>query len=1156
MGRITSSIGLVTGLDIAKTVEQLVALQARPRDQLVKLNQTREQQQLAISGLATQLVGLQLSAGRLRLGTVLDQRKATSSAADTLSVSVTGRPATGSYEFTPLRLAQAQRLLSSGLASRTTPVGSGEVTFRFGGFVDGDVSLATLNQGAGVAGGSIRVTDRAGASAQIDLRLARTVNDVVRAINAADAIGVRAELADNAIRLVDTTGASTANLQVDEVGTGTTAAGLGLAGIDVAASTATGTRIYRLYDGLALDQLNDGRGVRFDAFLDDLSVSLRDGSQVRVDFARQGTAPELLTATTPATGRPDAQVTFQAVSAQPELVGVQVRFVNDATIARGSETVAYDAGAKTLTIRIDEGNTTAQDVVRALDRNSTVNKVFSAELTGSNAGTGLVIEPDGVTIDGPRSTLTTAGTNGVNARLKLTATSSTPELDNYQLVFQGGAAGIGQETVTVNTNAKTITVAIAEGESTAASVTTALNANADVAARFTAETGAAVGGDGTGLVTLADGGTTAGGTVLSTRREATLGELLATLNAAAPGKLEAELAADGERIVLKDLSTDNGGTFAVSDLNDSRAAADLGLTLGAAADTITGRRVLSGAGTTLLSSLAGGRGLGTLGLLDLTDRSGAQATIDLSAAETLADVADVINTAGLALTARINQARNGLEIVDTSGSTAGNLRVANGDATDSADKLQLAIDAAVARVNSRSLDRQVASENTKLADLNAGAGVTLGTIRLTDRTGASRELDLKAAEVVTIGDVLRELNGAGLEITARINDTGDGILLADTVGSGASVFRVSDVNGTTAAELRIAGSSALIDLEGTPTQALDGRTTFTVSLGPTDSLDDLVNRLNATGGGVGFSVVNDGSGVNPFRISLISSRTGRAGEVLVDLDALGLALEESAAAQDAVLALGAFGPTGGQVVTSASNVFREVVTGLSLTVQKTATAPITINVTQDDAPLTAAVKDVVDRYNAIWDQVRSLGSRNADRPGILAGSSALLQVETALSNLFGSRFGSRGALLSTLGIRFVPLNVGADGTLADEDAAKAGKLQFDAAKLQASLATDAAGVREFFSTNPASFTSRIERVIDRLAANDGALLVNQIETINRQISDGQRRLTLLNTLLESQRERLTNSFNRAELAISKLRDLQNALTAIQPVPISTSNGSN
>ncbi len=63
------------------------------------------------------------------------------------------------------------------------------------------------------------------------------------------------------------------------------------------------------------------------------------------------------------------------------------------------------------------------------------------------------------------------------------------------------------------------------------------------------------------------------------------------------------------------------GTFAVANVGTGTAADDLGLNTRPVGDTITGGRLASGLRDTLVSSLKGGQGLGTLGQLDITNRN-------------------------------------------------------------------------------------------------------------------------------------------------------------------------------------------------------------------------------------------------------------------------------------------------------------------------------------------------------------------------------------------------------------------------------------------------------------------------------------------------------------------------------------------------------
>ena len=168
-------------------------------------------------------------------------------------------------------------------------IGAASYTFGAGQMADIMMSkeLSELNAGRGVQRGQVRITDRSGADAVIDLRFAQTMDDVLKAINAEDAIDVKAVADGDAIRLIDETGRSDANLKVREVGLGSTAADLGLAGIDVADSAATGQDLVWLHESLALNQLNDGNGVSFRDGLPDLEVTFRDGSSPLQIFPRR-----------------------------------------------------------------------------------------------------------------------------------------------------------------------------------------------------------------------------------------------------------------------------------------------------------------------------------------------------------------------------------------------------------------------------------------------------------------------------------------------------------------------------------------------------------------------------------------------------------------------------------------------------------------------------------------------------------------------------------------------------------------------------------------------------------------------------------------------------------------------------------------------------
>ena len=167
--------------------------------------------------------------------------------------------------------------------------------------------------------------------------------------------------------------------------------------------------------------------------------------------------------------------------------------------------------------------------------------------------------------------------------------------------------------------------------------------------------------------------------------------MLTAINAANPTKLSAAIAADGNRLELHDLTT-GGTTFAVANVGSGTAATDLGLTdRAAAARVIPAADWSADCATRSSRASTAAQGLGTLGEIDITNRNNVSSTVNLAGAETLSDVVAAINDQATGVTASINSARNGIVLTDTTGGTASNLIVADGDANESATALGIVI---------------------------------------------------------------------------------------------------------------------------------------------------------------------------------------------------------------------------------------------------------------------------------------------------------------------------------------------------------------------------------------------------------------------------------------------------------------------------------
>src|ERR1700722_1202605 len=160
-GTVTSSTGLISGLNIQNTVNALLAIEAAPRNNLQTQNTTLQGQQTAYTQLEAYLEALESTSNGLTATSLYNSQSLTSSNSSVLTATAnTGSTVTpGTYTYTALRQTQAQQYSSSKFSSTTSPIGAGTVTVRYGGFIDGGASLDLLNGGEGISPGSIQITD-------------------------------------------------------------------------------------------------------------------------------------------------------------------------------------------------------------------------------------------------------------------------------------------------------------------------------------------------------------------------------------------------------------------------------------------------------------------------------------------------------------------------------------------------------------------------------------------------------------------------------------------------------------------------------------------------------------------------------------------------------------------------------------------------------------------------------------------------------------------------------------------------------------------------------------------------------------------------------------------------------------------------------------
>ena len=657
------------------------------------------------------------------------------------------------------------------------------------------------------------------------------------------------------------------------------------------------------------------------------------------------------------------------------------------------------------------------------------------------------------------------------------------------------------------------------------------------------------------------GPTTLTGTIVrnkvATPRASTFEDIVARISAQTGGAVTAAINGAGTGISLSTAGastievlagTTDGSSFGAA--VGERAARDLGIFRLSGTGSVSGTRVSTAVGTVRTENLRGGTGLGAPASITIADRSGTSFTFSsFGAHDTLDSLVRAINTdaaaAGVDVTLTIADSGRGLSATDSSGGS-GTLTLSG----DGATALGLAASSATNNIRGSDLERKYVGLATSLSSLAFGKGVGIGAFKITDSAGESATVDI-GSDAVTIYDVMSEINSRGLLVEARLNDNGDGITLVDTnTGTPVNAMKVVDSSGSVARSLGILGTAT------TPGDDILGSFERMVDLDLTDTLDDVVGKINKAGLNVSASIVNAGSGATPFRLSLASTRSGTFGQMFVDSGSVDLGLLRTVEGRDASLFLGTGNPSTSFLFTSATNTFSDIVSGLEIDAKK-AGATARVEVTRDVAGIVEGVKQLVVTINDALGRIGDYDTYDDEKKlrGPLLGDPTVARVRQQLiQTAQGPAKGIEGRYryLSQVGVRF----------------GKEGELVFDEAKFRAAYDTDPQAVEELFtgfeiqstsSNSPVAgvtveattttysklgFGDLFDQVLKKLTNSVDGVTTLADRSFQEQLDGLKERIDRFDARLVSKRERYQSQFAAMEATMAKLRLQQSSLGSL------------
>ncbi|HEX9009165.1 MAG TPA: flagellar filament capping protein FliD [Holophagaceae bacterium] len=273
------------------------------------------------------------------------------------------------------------------------------------------------------------------------------------------------------------------------------------------------------------------------------------------------------------------------------------------------------------------------------------------------------------------------------------------------------------------------------------------------------------------------------------------------------------------------------------------------------------------------------------------------------------------------------------------------------------------------------------------------------------------------------------------------------------------------------------GTSASFAVRGT-----DG-VIKTLSLNSSNNnLYGLRDAINASGAGVQATVINTGTGANPYQLVVTSTSTGTgttSGVVtLADITSggavntlgIGAGTVDSTTAPTTLtgglqsgatdVAKDAIFSVNGIQLTRKTNVVSDAVAGVTFTLKQGGQAGTTnLSVATDTNAITTAMQDVVSKFNTMVSTFNTAAAPNGALYGDSVARSLVTQIRTALSGVpsglpLTSTYTSAGG---------VGLKVNQDGTLS-----------LDTTAFQAALAKDPSAVKKVFAFTGASDSAAVQ----------------------------------------------------------------------------------
>lgn len=404
----------------------------------------------------------------------------------------------------------------------------------------------------------------------------------------------------------------------------------------------------------------------------------------------------------------------------------------------------------------------------------------------------------------------------------------------------------------------------------------------------------------------------------------------------------------------------------------------------------------------------------------------------------------------------------------------------------------------------QSLRTQLQSFQSTLQTMNTASRFSINSAEFTVTAGTGNVLSVSTTSSANVGTYDITVNSLAQETT----------LLSDTGFAATTDVVPSGLGG--------AGTTYHIDID-------IGGTTTTLNLNATDTVQDVVNTINASGLDVTASIIDDGSGATPYRIVIQGNTPGTANAVTAETwrapGGAGYVAEETFTATQT--ATDASLDVDGITFTRTTNSISDIITGVTLDLESTGSGNLVIS--SDTTEISANIEDFVDAYNKMIRFIDEQTEFNSEtfETGTLFGNSAVQSLETTLRRVAtGQVTGLAGnfEFLSQIGI-----------TTQDD-----GTLFIDDVELNEALTADLNNVVELFTSTNGVILQLDGELDVLLDSSQQGPLTSELDTLTESIDDLNDILIRMDDRLELFERNIRNQFINLEIILGRLDAQRNA----------------